>query len=185
MSTSAAAGRERRRDRRLPGHLDRRRVLPSRARRACGSPGAVDSDWRVLVEEHELLDADPTVPGIAGTPRAAARLRRHGRAVAVGRGTAVAGRRLRIRKRHFSGLSPDPHGDWGLHCRSDRRHPRRRGAVAEHDSFAYDGADRLPAVRLVHPRDDAGSRARVPSRRTRSRSPRLAARRWRALSSWS
>lgn len=38
-----------------------------------GSPGlrqpsAVHSDWRVLVEEHELLDTDPTVPGIPGTP---------------------------------------------------------------------------------------------------------------------
>ena len=31
-------------------------------------PGAVDSDWRVLVEEHELLDADPTVPGVAAVP---------------------------------------------------------------------------------------------------------------------
>ena len=31
-------------------------------------PGSVESDWRVLVEEHELLDADPTVPGVAGVP---------------------------------------------------------------------------------------------------------------------
>ena len=62
---------------------------------------------------------------------------------------------------------------------------RRRGAVAEHDGFAHDGADRLPAVRLVRPRDDAGGRAAHSSRRTRSRSPRSAARPWRALSSWS
>ena len=31
-------------------------------------PGAVVSDWRVLVEERELLAADPIVPGIPGTP---------------------------------------------------------------------------------------------------------------------
>lgn len=31
-------------------------------------PGAVPLVWRVLVEEHELLDVDPTVPGVAATP---------------------------------------------------------------------------------------------------------------------
>jgi hypothetical protein len=31
-------------------------------------PGTAASDWRVLVEEHELLDADPTVPGQVATP---------------------------------------------------------------------------------------------------------------------
>ncbi|MEZ0449326.1 hypothetical protein [Cellulomonas sp. ICMP 17802] len=31
-------------------------------------PGAAESDWRVLVEEHELLDADPGVPGAPAVP---------------------------------------------------------------------------------------------------------------------
>ena len=35
-------------------------------------PGGAESSWRVLVEEHELFDADPTLPG-AG-PSSAPRL---------------------------------------------------------------------------------------------------------------
>jgi hypothetical protein len=31
-------------------------------------PGGSESSWRVLVEEHELLDADPTAPGVAAVP---------------------------------------------------------------------------------------------------------------------
>jgi hypothetical protein len=31
-------------------------------------PGGPESLWRVLVEEHELLDGDPTVPGEAAVP---------------------------------------------------------------------------------------------------------------------
>jgi hypothetical protein len=31
-------------------------------------PGGAASLWRVLVEEHELLDADPTMPGVAAVP---------------------------------------------------------------------------------------------------------------------
>ena len=31
-------------------------------------PGGAASSWRVLVEEHELLDADPTMPGVAAVP---------------------------------------------------------------------------------------------------------------------
>ncbi len=31
-------------------------------------PGGPESSWRVLVEEHELLDADPAVPGVATAP---------------------------------------------------------------------------------------------------------------------
>ncbi len=31
-------------------------------------PGGPESTWRVLVEEHELLDADPAVPGAAAVP---------------------------------------------------------------------------------------------------------------------
>ena len=31
-------------------------------------PGGTESSWRVLVEEHELLDADQTVPGVAAAP---------------------------------------------------------------------------------------------------------------------
>ena len=31
-------------------------------------PGGDEADWRVLVEEHELLDADPELPGAAAVP---------------------------------------------------------------------------------------------------------------------
>lgn len=31
-------------------------------------PGGAEVTWRVLVEEHELLDTDPTVPGVPGVP---------------------------------------------------------------------------------------------------------------------
>ena len=31
-------------------------------------PGGAAAAWRVLVEEHELLDADPTMPGVAAVP---------------------------------------------------------------------------------------------------------------------
>ncbi len=52
-------------------------ILPSNAGTDSGDdagypglrrPGGSESTWRVVVEEHELLDADPTVPGVPAVP---------------------------------------------------------------------------------------------------------------------
>ncbi|MGO4385144.1 hypothetical protein, partial [Specibacter sp. RAF43] len=52
-------------------------VLPANAGTPAGDaagypglrrPGGTESLWRVLVEEHELLDADPTTPGASSSP---------------------------------------------------------------------------------------------------------------------
>ena len=73
----APARRERRGVRGLPGHVDRVGDAAPNAGTPEGDdlgypglrrPGGTESSWRVLVEEHELLDADPTVPGVAAAP---------------------------------------------------------------------------------------------------------------------